>query len=93
MTFIEDDVFSGKNDVSFLEKDEQRFDYKSIFDSISDGLIIINQDGRIETLNTFVVSLFGYTQEELTGSRITLLIPGLLKKQPISYPTKVEILG
>lgn len=40
-----------------------------------DGIITLDENGAIESINPSACSLFGYSQEELIGSNITILLP------------------
>ncbi|TAN70338.1 MAG: PAS domain S-box protein [Methylobacter sp.] len=56
-----------------LSKSEARM--RSIFNDVSDGIIIIDENGIIEKLNPPVERLFGYSAEELIGHNINKLMP------------------
>jgi PAS domain S-box-containing protein len=49
--------------------------YKAVFDSAPDGVIIADNLGKILLANKQVQKLFGYSQHELIGQDIELLIP------------------
>ena len=49
--------------------------FKAVFDSAPDGVIIISHLGKILLVNQQTEHLFGYTNEELEGKDIELLIP------------------
>lgn len=44
-------------------------------ETVLDGLIIIDSHGRIETMNTSAVRIFGYTTEEVSGRNVSMLMP------------------
>jgi PAS domain S-box-containing protein len=46
----------------------------TIAEKMNTGLITTNSRGRIETINPAAVSIFGYTQEELVGQSIRVLM-------------------
>ena len=48
---------------------------KSILDSISDALVVVNSRGVIVTINSAVTTMFGYTRNELMGKKVELLMP------------------
>ena len=50
-----------------------------ILDSIKDSVIITTRDGIIYFINKATTILFGYSDQELIGRNIDILIP--LKKQ------------
>ena len=56
-----------------LSKSEARM--RAIFDNVSDGIIIIDENGIIEKLNPSAKKLFGYSAEELIGHDINKLMP------------------
>ncbi|MCF8481418.1 MAG: response regulator [Rhodospirillum sp.] len=47
---------------------------RSIIDTMVDGLIVIDQSGRIETFNIAAQVIFGYTEAEVLGQPITILM-------------------
>lgn len=55
------------------QKNEARLE--SIFDSLADGLIVINKEGIVEDFNPSALRLFGYTKKELSGMNVSTLIP------------------
>jgi len=54
-----------------LSKKEQQL--RNIMDNVEKGIITTNQIGIIETINPAVCDMFGYTEQELTGSPISVL--------------------
>ncbi|OLS17067.1 MAG: Sensor protein FixL [Candidatus Heimdallarchaeota archaeon LC_2] len=49
--------------------------YKSIMDNASDGIILINNDGRVNWVNRAACNLFGYSDKEILNNNITFLMP------------------
>lgn len=49
--------------------------YKICFDSLLEGLCIVNEEGRIVITNSALGDIFGYKKSELIGKKIDLLIP------------------
>ena len=47
----------------------------TIFDTISDGLIVIDQSGAIQLFTSGAERLFGYRQDELLGQNVKTLMP------------------
>lgn len=66
-----------------LSKSEARM--RSIFNNVSDGIIIIDEKGIIEKLNSSAEKLFGYSAEELTGHNINKLMPEPERSRHDSY--------
>lgn len=52
---------------------EQRL--HSLFETIVDGIIVINAQGLIQTLNPAAITLFGYVPGEVQGRNIKMLMP------------------
>jgi len=48
---------------------------RAIVNTLVDGVITIDEHGRIETLNPAAETIFGYTAAELTGRNINQLMP------------------
>ncbi|MCH8501980.1 MAG: EAL domain-containing protein [Aliidiomarina sp.] len=48
---------------------------KSIFDQLLDAVLVTDLDGQILTLNAAVSRLFGYSETELLGQNVTVLMP------------------
>lgn len=47
----------------------------AIIETAIDGIITIDSRGRIENLNPSALKIFGYTEEELIGKNISMLMP------------------
>ena len=50
-------------------------DYRAVFESAPDGIVVVDLEGRIVELNPCVLEQFGYTAEELIGERVEILVP------------------
>jgi PAS domain S-box-containing protein len=53
----------------------ERGDRLAIFNTVVDGIITIDQNGMIETLNPAAADLFGYSPEEVIGRNVKMLMP------------------
>ncbi len=60
---------------SSIRLQEARDRLYSVVDHVADGIITIDDDGLIETVNPAAERLFGYTNEELIGQSVKLLMP------------------
>ena len=49
--------------------------FNVIFEGISEGIIVINEDQQIVEVNSSAESMFGYTKEELLNQHLNVLIP------------------
>jgi two-component system sensor kinase FixL len=59
------------------ETDEPRNDgrWRSIIQSAVDGVVLIDARGRIEAFNPAAEQLFGYSEAEVLGRNVSLLMP------------------
>ncbi|HUJ78859.1 MAG TPA: EAL domain-containing protein [Nitrospiria bacterium] len=55
---------------------------RSIVESASEGVIVIDERGAIETFNRGAQRIFGYSPEEIIGRKIKLLIPSSRQEDP-----------
>jgi PAS domain S-box-containing protein len=55
--------------------------YEEYFKAASEGLIIVDRRGRIVEANARAEQLFGYSQEELIGQPVELLVPEQLHER------------
>lgn len=56
-----------------LQLEKQRF--STLMNYLSIGVVIVNMDHEIILANRFAAQLFGYSQSEMTGKKIEILIP------------------
>ena len=49
--------------------------FEALFNNAAIGIITVNQNGRIELVNRFAQDQFGYSEAELSGKLIEVLIP------------------
>jgi len=49
--------------------------FKLLFQSIEEGLVIVNHKGQIVFINERILDLFGYNKQEILGEKIEILIP------------------
>jgi PAS domain S-box-containing protein len=48
---------------------------EAVMDTVLDGLIIINQSGIIQRFNASACKIFGYTENEVLGKNVKILMP------------------
>ena len=66
-----------------LEAAEARL--RSILQTVPDAMIIIDEQGRVESLSTTGEKLFGYSAAELAGRNVSLLMPSPDREQHDAY--------
>ncbi len=61
---------------------EKKYDnkFQNFLESLPDAIILVNQDGNIQSVNTQVETLFGYNRNEIIGNPISLLMPSRFKE-------------
>lgn len=59
--------------------------FQALFETIIDGVIIINARGIIQSMNPAAVHLFGYTPDEMIGHNVSLLMPAPYARAHDSY--------
>lgn len=58
-----------------LRLQEREVRLNSIFNNTFDAMVIINKKGIIQQINQATQTMFGYTQNELLGKNVNLLVP------------------
>ena len=48
---------------------------KSVVETAVDGILVIDTSGTMLMVNPAVITLFGYTSDELLGNNISMLMP------------------
>ncbi|PJA31353.1 MAG: hypothetical protein CO187_09860, partial [Zetaproteobacteria bacterium CG_4_9_14_3_um_filter_53_7] len=73
MIGIHTDISEQKQSQSLLEAERQRF--KMLFDSSSDGMFIIDMNGRFIDINRTAHDRLGYSKQEMMDMKLTELDP------------------
>jgi two-component system sensor histidine kinase/response regulator len=61
-------------------EDTEKF-FRSVLERAPDGLMVVDEGGRIEVANRRCEELFGYTHDELVGSPVEMLVPADLRSK------------
>ena len=64
---------TARRQESALRDSEERL--RAILDTAVEGIITIDEQGLIETVNPAAATMFGYSREELFGKNVKLLMP------------------
>lgn len=61
--------------VDVTEQARRQAEILAILDTAVDAIIMIDEVGIVETFNSAAMELFGYSQEEIVGQPVTMLMP------------------
>ncbi len=50
-------------------------DYRALYEAAPDGFAVVDADGTVREANPKLLSLFGWTREELVGTSVEVLVP------------------
>ncbi|NQV57694.1 MAG: response regulator [Rhodospirillales bacterium] len=59
----------------YAKSESREILYESAFTASAEGLVTINETGKIETFNPAAAGMFGYTPSEVIGRDVSLLLP------------------
>jgi PAS domain S-box-containing protein len=52
----------------------------SLINAIPDGLVVVNREGKVTSVNAQTLAMFGYSEPELIGQMVEVLLPERLRK-------------
>jgi PAS domain S-box-containing protein len=67
--------------------------WRAIVDSAVDGIVVIDAHGRIEAFNPAAVRLFEYTQDEVIGRNVDMLMPSPYREEHDRYLSRYLATG
>ena len=67
------DITESKRVQAALRASEER--YRSIIDSAVDAIMVIDSRGQVEAFNAAAQQLFGFSEQELLGHNVNILMP------------------
>src|SRR3974390_2807911 len=54
--------------------------FRALFEAAPNGVLVIDDAGRIILANTVCEEIFGYSRNELVGQSVEILVPGRLRE-------------
>jgi len=76
---ISRDITGRKRAEEALRESEERF--RAIIGTAAEAIVVIDEDGKIQSINPAGERMFGYTRDEIAGKEITLLMPEPYRSQ------------
>lgn len=74
-----------QEELTAREQAEEQF--RTMVESAPDAMVLTTPEGNITLVNRQAESLFGYTQEQLIGHPVEMLMPERFRKQHVSHRT------
>ncbi|MDH4224062.1 MAG: PAS domain S-box protein, partial [Deltaproteobacteria bacterium] len=66
---------------------------RAVGDTSADGVIFINEQGRVLSCNPSAITIFGYSLRELVGNNVNMLMPEPYRSQHDGYLQKYRATG
>ena len=89
----------GPDEVSYLRHTlstvfqhlgDQNSHGRAIIATVAEGIIVVNDQGHIDTFNPAAEQLFGYTAQEAHGQPLSRLLPSLITAQRVPHVARGE---
>ena len=85
------DLTERKQSEQFIRESAMRL--RAVVDTAVDGVILINATGTIEMFNPACEKLFGYSQQEVAGQNVRVLMPSPFHEEHDQYLTNYRETG
>lgn len=71
--------------IAIQKKKDHSSHFEALFEEAAIGIVITNEKGDITAINPFALKEFGYTENELQGKKIEILIPVKFRNDHVHY--------
>ena len=85
VAFVRDITLRKKSELALVSSEKK---FRSVFEGAYDAILVADQAGRITMINKQLSSKFGYTEFELIGQPIEILIPERFRKSHVGHRTE-----
>jgi two-component system, LuxR family, sensor kinase FixL len=83
----------GEAKAADLAQRESEMRLRSMLDTVPDGIIVIDEQGAIQSFSPAAERLFGYASREVVGHNVTMLMPSPYKEAHDSYLARYRLTG
>lgn len=63
-------------------------EYRAVFESAPDGIVVVCRDGKIKDVNPMVEVLFGFAREELLDEPVEMLVPEAFRRAHLEHRSR-----
>lgn len=70
------------------EGEQEETSYRAVFEAAPDGIVIVDEEGLIRDLNPRLLTMFGYSREELMGRPVEVLVPETVRDAHVVHRTR-----
>lgn len=67
---------------------ESEAHFRAVIENVPDGIITLNEEGRLESVNPPAMRIFGYSESEMTGLHLKMLMPESVRHEYDDYIKK-----
>lgn len=60
-------------------------EYRAVFESAPDGIMVVDRQGVVRDVNPAVESLFGFAREEVLGEAVEMLLPEAFRRAHVAH--------
>ncbi|MEZ4947640.1 MAG: PAS domain-containing sensor histidine kinase [Cyclobacteriaceae bacterium] len=68
-----------------MSQKEAKYQFEAVFNHATIGMIIADSEGKIKQFNRFAETQFGYSENEVIGESIEMLLPSKMRERHIQH--------